>query len=127
MARMEGHDAQDPWMMGTGWLIAPDLIVTAGHMSFDWDHKFGFVKEMKAWIGYYGRNNVGDTSVQLRHGQTVATPAEWIKAPREQYDASFIKVDKPFTGVEPMMYSDTPAKGRMAFPGTLIESLIVPR
>ena len=116
MARMEGHDAQDPWMMGTGWLIAPDLIVTAGHMSFDWDHKFGFVKEMKAWIGYYGRDNVGDNSVQLRHGKTVATPAEWVKAPRENYDVSFIKVDKPFTGVEPMVYSDTPAKGIVLLP-----------
>ena len=121
MARMEGHDAQDPWMMGTGWLIAPDLIVTAGHMSFDWDHKFGFVKEMKAWIGYYGRDNVGDTSVQFRHGQTVATPAEWIKAPREQYDVSFIKVDRPFTGIKPMVYSDTPAKGTM----TLLRTLII--
>lgn len=111
MARMEGHDAKDPWMMGTGWLIEPDLIVTAGHMSFDWDHKFGFAKEIKAWIGYNGRHEVGNNSVQLRHGKTVSAPAEWIKAPRENYDVAFIKVDKPFTGVKPFKYSNTPAKG----------------
>ena len=116
MARMEGHDAQDPWMMGTGWLIAPDLIVTAGHMSFDWEHGFGFVKEVKAWIGYFGRDNVGHDSVQVRHGKTVACPTEWIKAPRENYDISFIKVDKPFTGITPMVYSDTPAKGTVFLP-----------
>ena len=113
---MEGHDAKDPWMMGTGWLISPDLIVTAGHMSFDWDHKFGFVKEMKAWIGYHGRDNIRDESVQFRHGQTVAAPAEWIKAPRENYDVSFIKVDKPFTGIKPIVYSNTPAKGTVPRP-----------
>ena len=115
MARMEGHDANDPWMMGTGWLIEPDLIVTAGHMSFDWDHNFGFAKEIKAWIGYYGRDNVGDTSVQFRHGKTVSAPAEWIKAPHENYDVSFIKVDKPFTGVKAFTYIDTPAKGMLSY------------
>ena len=26
-------------MMGRGWLIAPDVIFTIGHMSFDWDHE----------------------------------------------------------------------------------------
>ena len=113
MARMEGHDAHDPWMMGTGWLIAPDLIVTAGHMAFDWDHKLGFVKDIKAWIGYHGRDQVGKDSVQLRHGKTVATPAEWIKAPRENYDVCFIKLHKPFTGIKPFEYMDTPAKGKM--------------
>ena len=120
MARMEGHEANDPWMMGTGWLIEPDLIVTAGHMSFDWDHKFGFALEIKAWIGYYGRENVGDTSVQFRHGKTVSVPAEWIKAPRENYDVSFIKVDKPFTGVKPFEYYDTPAKGKSSNPWSLV-------
>ena len=127
LARMEGHDAKDPWMMGTGWLIEPDLIVTAGHMSFDWDHKFGFAKEIKTWIGYHGRDHVTHESVQLRHGKTVCAPAEWIKAPRENYDVAFIKVDKPFTGVKPFVYSNTPAKGMLSLPKYHLLMLIVCR
>jgi V8-like Glu-specific endopeptidase len=43
-------------MMGTGWLIAPNLLVTAGHCGYD--QSYGPVQEIKAYIGYKGRASV---------------------------------------------------------------------
>lgn len=46
-------------LIATGWLIAPDLIVSAGHCVFDWEHNLNQVTEIKAYIGYDGRASVG--------------------------------------------------------------------
>ena len=43
-------------MMGTGWLIAPDLLVTAGHCAYDQVN--GQVQEIKAYVGYKGKESV---------------------------------------------------------------------
>jgi V8-like Glu-specific endopeptidase len=101
------------WAMGTGWLIAPDIIVTAGHCSYDWSHKYGKLAAVKAYIGYNGKSSIPDASVQFRQGKRIAAPAEWLKGPSRAYDVSFIMVDSPFKGIKPFKFDDTPAQGNL--------------
>ena len=64
--RMEGQAPGAPWLMATGWLIRPNLIVTAGHVACDWDHSLGLLKELKCYIGYHGRGRTRESTVQFR-------------------------------------------------------------
>lgn len=44
----------DRWAMATGWLVRPDIIVTAGHCAYDWGSgKLGRAVRVKAYIGKY--------------------------------------------------------------------------
>lgn len=56
--------------MATGWLINNDTIVTAGHCSYDWSHSLGRMTNVKAYIGYRGKESIKDSShaVQFRIG-----------------------------------------------------------
>ncbi|KAI5802969.1 hypothetical protein EDC01DRAFT_786657 [Geopyxis carbonaria] len=122
--RYEGQGDKGNWAMGTGWLIRPDLLVTAGHCSWDWTHKLGALTTVKAYIGYNGKASIPHPSCQFRQGRRVAAPAEWLKGPTRVYDVSFILLDKPFTGITPVPYADTPARGDMmlgvvGYPGDL--------
>ena len=56
----------DQWAHGTGWLIRPDILVTAGHCAYDWGHRLGRAVEVKAYIGYKGRDQLNDPNVQFR-------------------------------------------------------------
>lgn len=66
-------------MMGTGWLVSPDLLVTAGHVVYDWDRQLGPCTQMKCYIGYNGRDSVKSPQVQSRHGVNVVTTADWVE------------------------------------------------
>lgn len=45
-------------MMGSGWLIRPDLLVTAGHVVFDKARGCGAATQLKCYIGYNGMASV---------------------------------------------------------------------
>ena len=109
--RYTNQKASDPWVVTTGWLIAPDLIVTAGHSVFDWTYKKGRLTQAKAYIGYNGKASFDDLkfAVQFQPGSQVATPSEWLKGNgMKAYDLAFIKVQQPFTGIVPIKFDDTP-------------------
>ncbi|PNY27273.1 Uncharacterized protein TCAP_02805, partial [Tolypocladium capitatum] len=112
------------WMMGTGWLIRPDLLVTAGHVVYDWGHHFGAATQIKCYIGYNGRASVKGPDVQARFGKTIVTTAEWIKAvDNRPRDVAFIQVHKAFTGnLRAFSFVNTPASdtcllGIVGYPG----------
>lgn len=115
--------------MGTGWLIKPDLLVTAGHCVFDWGHGLGRLVEAKCYIGYDGEASINDpkAQVQFRRGVQIATSSEWLRAKgAKAYDVGFIKVETPFTGIIPIKYTDTPASGQamigvVGYPGDLAD------
>lgn len=99
-------------MMGSGWLIKPDLLVTAGHVVYDWSRRLGEAREIKCYIGYNGRASVGGHHVQSRSAVKVVTTAEWLedaaRRPRTR-DLAFIQVDRPFTGnLQLFNFVDTP-------------------
>lgn len=113
--RYASQEPNDPWITATGWLIAPDLIVTAGHSAFDWFYKMGRLTQVKAYVGYNGRASAEDptSSVQFRQGNQVATTAEWLRSRGVRaYNLAFIKVHQPFTGIVPVKFQDTPRTGR---------------
>ena len=112
------------WMMGTGWLVRPDLLITAGHVVYDWGRRLGPVKEMKCYIGYNGRASVMTSHVQARFAKKVVTTVEWLeKSDNRQKDVAFVQVDRPFTGnLRNFLYtdtheSDTQVLGVVGYPG----------
>ncbi|MCJ1438955.1 hypothetical protein MMC27_008345 [Xylographa pallens] len=121
------YEFQDPgkWAMGTGWLIKPDLLVTAGHCTYDWSHSLGRATEIKAYTGYKGKDSIQDPSVQFRTGKRIVTTAGWLKTRGSKaYDVGFIQVNKPFTGIVPITYVETPQQGDVTigvvgYPGDL--------
>ncbi|KAK6215442.1 hypothetical protein QIS74_08461 [Colletotrichum tabaci] len=105
------------WMMGTGWLIRPNLLVTAGHVVYDWSRGLGEAREIRCYIGYSGAASVGKPHVQTRSATKIVTTAEWLstKADRTRAkDVAFIQVDRDFEGnLSLFKYSiNTPVAGR---------------
>ncbi|KAF5598799.1 glutamyl endopeptidase [Fusarium pseudocircinatum] len=109
------------WMMGSGWLIRPDLLVTAGHVVFDWGRRLGAADQIKCYIGYNGKESVGSPQVQARFGAKVVTPMEWIEASNNRrQDVAFIRLDRPFTGdLRLFSYLNTPEKGNSTYLGVV--------
>lgn len=114
--RQTGDD--EGWYMGTGWLIAPDLMVTAGHNVYNWSggdgvNGLGKAVTIKCHIGYQGKASVGKEGVQSRLAQYCATTAEWLgSSANRNRDFAFIKVDKPFTGdLRLFSFVNTPMTG----------------
>ncbi|KAJ7211856.1 ATP synthase F1 [Mycena rebaudengoi] len=106
-SRFNGTDGEDVWMMGTGWLIRPDLLVTAGHVVYDKAYGCGAATQIKCYVGYNGVQSVpkkgstveGIPAVQPRYGSKVVTTESWIKnSDARPHDVAFIKVHKEFTG-----------------------------
>ena len=113
--------------MGTGWLIKPDIFVTAGHCSYDWSHKLGRATEVKAYIGYSGHQSEKNSNVQFRHVKKIVTTEGWVKSKgQKNFDVSFMQVEAPFTGITPLRFEETPSQGSMVlgvvgYPGDLID------
>lgn len=121
------YEFQKPgsWAMGTGWLIRPDIFVTAGHCSYDWSHKMGRATEVKAYIGYDGSQSEKEPGVQFRHVKRIVTTEGWVTTKgQKSFDVSFMQVETPFTGITPVRFEDTPSQGSMVlgvvgYPGDL--------
>ncbi|KAJ1323235.1 glutamyl endopeptidase [Microdochium nivale] len=114
--RFEGQEDDDPWAVATGWLVRPDLVITAGHCIFDNAHGYNRVVQVKAYVGYSGKDSVTDTSyaVQFREASHVATTDGWIRS--EGFDSStdlgLIRLAQPFAEVKPMGLSAAPLRGK---------------
>ncbi|KAK4443110.1 hypothetical protein QBC34DRAFT_443621 [Podospora aff. communis PSN243] len=132
MIRYEGQRDNEPgYAMGTGWLISPDTVVTAGHNVFDWSgfgKGLGRAVQIKCYIGYQGAASVNSPEVQFRLAKNIVTTPEWISGRNNRHrDISFIQVDRPFTGdLRVFRYEDTPAAedqgvmlGVVGYPGDM--------
>jgi V8-like Glu-specific endopeptidase len=115
--------------MATGWLIRPDLVVTAGHCVYDHAHYLGKLTHIKAYIGYAGKDSITDpgSMVQMRIGKSVCTTSKWFESGvSETGDVAFVLLEKPFTDVKPIKYAETPLSdtlklGIVGYPGDLID------
>ena len=111
--------------MGTGWLISPEILVTAGHIAYNWGHKLGRATEIMACIGYNGQQSIKDPSVQFRHVKRIVTTEGWLRAKgSKMFDVAFGQVERPFTGIKPIKYVETPPSGNFSlgvvgYPGDL--------
>ncbi|KAF7553123.1 hypothetical protein G7Z17_g3875 [Cylindrodendrum hubeiense] len=87
----------DIWKIGAGWLIRPDLLVTAGNVVFDTEYQLGAATQVKCYIGYGGRDSSETSQIQSRYGQSVVTSAEWAdQLNTRSRDITFIQVAEPF-------------------------------
>ncbi|KAI1749459.1 trypsin-like serine protease [Xylaria castorea] len=115
--RYEKQDPSDPaWAMGTGWLISPDTIVTAGHNVYSWaggEEGLGRAVLIRCYIGYHGRDSINSPIVQRRYANTIVTTAEWLTSKDNRHcDVAFIKVDRSFEGnLRLFSYKPTPKFG----------------
>lgn len=119
-ARYADQPEDSSWGMGTGWLAAPDVLVTAGHVADDFGREthFGRAIVVKAYIGYSGANNIEPSltsgHAQLRYGKTFITTAGWLQSRggEERYDVAFLKLSEPFVGrLSLFSYAKTPLLG----------------
>ncbi|RGP72925.1 glutamyl endopeptidase [Fusarium longipes] len=77
-ARFDGK-GKPVWMMGTGWLIRPDVLVTAGHVVYDWGRRYGAASQIRCFIGYNGRASLQTAQVQARYGVKVISTEGWLQ------------------------------------------------
>ncbi|KAK1470456.1 ATP synthase F1 [Colletotrichum tamarilloi] len=112
-ARFNSGNDQTIWMMGTGWLVSPDTVVTAGHVVYDWRNRWQAAIEIKCFIGYSGLASVGTSKVQGRFGEHVVTTAHWANGNNKRaHDVAFLKLNRPFTGnLRTIPFQDTPTNG----------------
>lgn len=113
--RYERQDASDQrWAQGTGWLIRDDLLITAGHCSFDHTYQLGRAIEVKAYVGYDGKDSINTANVQFRRGARFLTTSGWYQNEvNRENDVSFLKLEKAFTNVTPFAFQPTPVNGNM--------------
>ncbi|KAJ7439514.1 hypothetical protein FB451DRAFT_1059581 [Mycena latifolia] len=102
-SRFQKKNGDEVWMMGTGWLVGPDLLVTAGHVVYDKAYGFGAATQIKCYIGYDGVESVANPetipAVQPRYGSKVVTTESWTKDNEARpHDLAFIQVHKAFVG-----------------------------
>jgi V8-like Glu-specific endopeptidase len=119
-ARFEGK-GKPVWMMGTGWLIRPDVLVTAGHVVYDWGRRYGAASQIRCFIGYNGRASLQTSQVQARYGVKVVSTEEWLQdAGNRTRDLAFIQVDRAFTGnLRTFNYVNTPPSGHKTILGVV--------
>ncbi|KAI1106657.1 hypothetical protein F4804DRAFT_347607 [Jackrogersella minutella] len=99
---------------GTGWLIRPDVMITAGHNVFTWRANGGKAREIIALAGYSGVSSLYDSSVEVRKAKRVVTTSQWLSNRGSMaHDFALVMFDEPFTNVTPFPYSETPAKDKL--------------
>lgn len=76
--------------MGTGWLIAKDIVVTAAHCLYDSDG--GYLRSVKVYIGYEGPEDtaLNRNMCEMRLGEIATIPAEYIKTAHTVHDVGFV-------------------------------------
>ncbi|KAJ7466195.1 ATP synthase F1 [Mycena galericulata] len=128
-SKFRSKDGSAKWMMGSGWLIRPDLLVTAGHVVYDKAYGYGAVTQIKCYIGYNGVQSVpkqGSSipAVQPRYGSKVVTTESWIvDGEARPRDVAFIQVHKDFVGsLNVFNFTGTPSPsvvklGVVGYPG----------
>ncbi|OTA86781.1 hypothetical protein M434DRAFT_81775, partial [Hypoxylon sp. CO27-5] len=99
---------------GTGWLIRPDVMITAGHNVFTWRAGGGRAREIIAYAGYNGASSINGPSVEVRKAKRVVTTSQWLSNRGSMaHDFALVMFDKPFTNVTPFQYIETPLKDKL--------------
>ena len=80
----------------------------------------GRATEVKAYIGYKGRESEKDANVQFRHVKRIVTTEGWVKTKGQKcFDVSFMQVEKPFSGISPIKFVETPSQGSDVSPSSM--------
>ncbi|KAK3370999.1 ATP synthase F1 [Lasiosphaeria ovina] len=120
-------DDEAAWPIASGFLIADDIVVTAGHCAFDYSHGLRRLVKVRAYVGYKGHDDLSDT--EARWGTAVATTVKWCAGiGDEPADVAFIKLEKPFETVKnKFTCTQTPVSkenadlGVVGYPGDIMD------
>jgi V8-like Glu-specific endopeptidase len=106
------YEKSEKWYMATGFLIAADTVVTAGHCAYDWANNLQRALYIKAWIGYNGKDATG-TDSQYRYGSIAVTTSGWLSGGQNVInDVALVRLNQSFTGtLNIVTYVGTPLKG----------------
>ena len=109
--RYEGNTAVES--MGTGWLIAPDVLVTADYCIFNRSSNLGRAVSIRVYLGYNGKASINTPNAIYRYAARVATTVRWLTAKGTKAgDFAVLKLNKPFDlRVPPINFKATPIKG----------------
>jgi len=91
------------WATGTGSVITPDVVLTAGHNLFDHRHNLGNVISVVACVGYGGRQCL------RAFGAQACVPRHWLEGGDRLSDLGIIKLDDAFIGslsIIPLAHND---------------------
>src|SRR4051812_18749081 len=98
-------------MMGSGWLVDPKTVITAGHVVYNHRYRLGPAVQTRCYIGYNGRDSLTDpeSDVKVAFGKTTVTSAEWVASQARQRDFGIIRLDEAFPGnLRIPEYTNTP-------------------
>ena len=129
--KYENQDEDDDrWAMGTGWLIRPDVMATAGHCAYDWRDAIGRAVHINAYVGYHGKASIKtDPNIQTRRAKRIVTTPGWLTSKKNRINnVSFIFLNEPFTQVKLFTFDSTPMQGNemlgvLGYPGDKIEKV----
>lgn len=112
-AQFDKNDKNDKkWPAGTGYLIRPDLVVTAGHVVLQGPpeaRKRAIC--LRIYVGYQGLDSVEKPDVQKRTADRVLVLKAYYDNQSSRHDVAFVKLGEPFENIQPFTYSDTPEQG----------------
>ena len=77
------YESGDGELVGSGILITNDMIITAGHVGYDWGtHErgnCGALISVKVYIGHDGQHFLQHPSYVRRYGRFIAVPTDWVE------------------------------------------------
>jgi glutamyl endopeptidase len=88
------HAPNGEFLMGTGWLIAPTVAISAGHVVWDRDRGGNWSRGMMAYQGVRGNvpSAAGSASVD-----SMSTVSGWQQSGFEDCDFSVIRLSRPLS------------------------------
>ncbi len=91
IAQLEYVAANNKTMVGTGWLIHPRILVTAGHCVWDKNAGNFWVRSMRV---HFGR--VGNSFQAVRNAVNFSSVTQWTQgSPDPRYDFGAVFLDEP--------------------------------
>ncbi len=82
-------DINDNWYRGSGFMIGPNAVATAGHLLYDIEDKHGFVVEAKVYPGRTG-NTIPYGEVTA---STFSVANQYVESENSNYDWGIIELD----------------------------------
>lgn len=110
--------------IGTGWLVNPSTIVTAGHNLYDIKKK-SHATRIKVTVGLKGKPPATDTGLEEQYASSATVHWAYYDRSRRCNDFGIVRLHTPFKDIQPILWQDAPpsSKGEqckvVGYPGDL--------
>ena len=93
--------------IGTGWLVDPCTVVTAGHNLYD-VRKKSQATRIKVTVGLKGKPPATDTGLEEQYASSAAVHWAYYDRSRCCNDFGVVRLHTPFKDVQPILWQDAP-------------------